>query len=178
MTDSGLFGCNDFIYSHTGEGHTARWCRRVAYPESYITKYTTYTKNMARVRTSKPDSGRGFQVKVLKASQGVHSSLCSGKSIPSEPSSLVLALALACTCRVCHMNQLSFPRAAGRDGGGGLHCIEYRTLGAGARRTSSFVHFWGYGVRDEGLGGLGSGMRVWGWLSGFGVEGWGWKSEG
>ena len=27
-----------------GEGHKTRRCRRVIYPESYITKYTTYTK--------------------------------------------------------------------------------------------------------------------------------------
>jgi len=27
-----------------GEGHTTRRCRRVTYPELYITKYTTYTK--------------------------------------------------------------------------------------------------------------------------------------
>jgi len=28
----------------SGEGHKTRRCRRVTYPESYITKYSTYTK--------------------------------------------------------------------------------------------------------------------------------------
>ena len=37
LIDSGLVGW-------LGEGQETRRCRRVTYPESYITKYTTYTK--------------------------------------------------------------------------------------------------------------------------------------
>ena len=34
------------LHRLAGEGHTTRRCRRVTYPESYITKYTAYTKIM------------------------------------------------------------------------------------------------------------------------------------
>ena len=30
----------------SGEGHKTRRCRRVTYPESYVTKYTTFTEIM------------------------------------------------------------------------------------------------------------------------------------
>ena len=36
MVDSNLLGRR--------KGHRTRRCRRITYPESYITKYTTYTK--------------------------------------------------------------------------------------------------------------------------------------
>ena len=34
--------------AETGEGHRTRRCRRVTYPESYITKYTPYTRTKSR----------------------------------------------------------------------------------------------------------------------------------
>ena len=35
----------------SGEGHKTRRCRRVTYPESYITKHTTYTKTSDKLDT-------------------------------------------------------------------------------------------------------------------------------
>ena len=43
-----------------GGGHKTRKCRRVTYPESYITKCTTYAKRMltGQGRGAREDSGR------------------------------------------------------------------------------------------------------------------------
>jgi len=74
-----------------GDGHTIRRCRRVTFPESYITKYTTYTKmkpskvfplrseaNISYVRQSGPDFDLGFRVKDFQPFEVVPSSLGSG----------------------------------------------------------------------------------------------------
>ena len=45
VIDSGLVGSS-------GVGYKARRCRRVTYPESYITKYTTYTKIITECMSS------------------------------------------------------------------------------------------------------------------------------
>ena len=43
------FLCQEVI--ELGEGHTTRRCRRVTFPESYITKYTAHTMVSSGTRT-------------------------------------------------------------------------------------------------------------------------------
>ena len=66
------------IDSGLGEEHTTRRCRRVTYPESFITEYTTYTKiqtvkTLTKVKTFKTlttvDTVDRFRVKRMSKSQ-------------------------------------------------------------------------------------------------------------
>ena len=62
-------------------GETKRRCRRPPTPRCRA--------NMAHIRESRPDSGFGFQVKVLKTVYGVPSWLDSGKYLFAEPRGVV-----------------------------------------------------------------------------------------